>query len=80
LTVAVATDVEVPFAAIEAGLKPTVATLAGPVIWVSVLAPDTAGETELSVAVMVNAPAPRVDVIVAWYVPGAAPAATGPMC
>ena len=43
----------------------TVTTLAGPLTCVSVLAPATGGATELSVAVSVNVPAPRVDVTVA---------------
>jgi hypothetical protein len=65
LTVAVATDVDEPSAVSEPGLRPTVKAAAGPAVCVNLLVPETSGETEVSVAVMVNVPAVVLDVTVA---------------
>ena len=54
MTVAVAVLVEVPLAAIEAGANDTVTLAAGPAVCVSVACPETLGETELSVAVILT--------------------------
>ena len=56
-TVAVAVEVDVPFATIDAGFSATVTLVAGPVVWVSVAVPLTFGEADVSVAVIVACPA-----------------------
>jgi hypothetical protein len=75
--VAVATAVESPSAVIDGALNATITPAAAPRVCIRDAEPDRAGETELSVAVIVNVPVAGVDVIVAWYVPGAEPAVTG---
>jgi hypothetical protein len=64
LTVAVAVDVELPSARIEAGLSATATSVGWPTACLKVVAPATLGETELSVAAIVNVPAVVVAVIV----------------
>jgi hypothetical protein len=64
VTVAVAVDVELPSATIDAGANPTVTLLAG-AVWVRLACPDMLGETVLSVAVIVADPAVVELVIVA---------------
>jgi hypothetical protein len=79
VTVAVAVDIDVPFAVIDAGLKPTVTYAARPVVCVSVAVAFAFGETEVSVPVIVAVPGVVVDVIFATYVPAVAPAVTAPI-
>jgi hypothetical protein len=54
VTVAVAVDVVIPFAVIDAGLNPTTTLVAGPGVCVNVAVAATLGSTVLSVAVVVN--------------------------
>ena len=65
VTVAVAVLVDDPFATIDDGASPTTTLDAGPGVWVKVAWPETCGETELSVAVIVTACAAVELVIVA---------------
>jgi hypothetical protein len=53
-TLAVALVVELPLATSEPRESKTVTCAAGPGVWVSAACPDTLGETELSVAVIVT--------------------------
>ena len=62
---AVAVLVDVPLAMIELGDSVTATLEAGPAVWVSVACPETLGETELSVAVIVADPTVVELVIVA---------------
>jgi hypothetical protein len=80
VTVAVATDVEVPSAGIDDELRVIVMPLAGPGVCVSDADPRTAVGAEPSVAVIVYVPAVVVARIVAWYVPGAEPRRIVPTC
>jgi hypothetical protein len=66
VTVAVATDVDVPSAVIDGRLSETATPAAEPIVCVNVLAPETLGETEPSVAVIVNGPGVMLEVTVAW--------------
>ena len=54
VTRAVAVLVDVPLAMIELGDSVTATLEAGPAVWVSVAAPETLGDTVLSVAVIVT--------------------------
>jgi hypothetical protein len=69
VTVAVAVDVDDPFATIDDGTNPTITPVAGPTVCTNVPCPETCGETELSVAVIVGDPTVVELVIVAVYVP-----------
>jgi hypothetical protein len=69
VTVAVAVEVDVPLATIELGESETLTLVAGPGVCVSVACPDTLGETELSVAVIVACRTVVELVTVAEYVP-----------
>jgi hypothetical protein len=61
----VAVEVDDPFATIDGGTNPTLTLVAGPGAWVKVACPETCGEAELSVAVIVGAPIVVELVIVA---------------
>jgi hypothetical protein len=65
VTVAVAVEVDDPFATIDGGTNPTLTLVAGPGVWVNVACPLPCGETELSVAVIVTGCAVVELVIVA---------------
>lgn len=80
VSLAVAVDVDVPSAVIDAGDRDTVTLVAGPAVCVNVAVADRLEIADLSVAVIVPCPAVVVDVIVAWYVPGVEPAVTDPTC
>jgi len=56
VTLAVAVEVDVPFATIDTGERVTLTFDAGPTVCVNVAEPDTLGVTELSVAVIVAVP------------------------
>jgi hypothetical protein len=66
VTLAVAVDVEVPLAVIDAGDRDTVTSLAGPAVCVNVAVADRLKIADLSVAVIVACPAVVDEVIVAW--------------
>jgi hypothetical protein len=65
VTVAVAVDVETPFAVTDGGLSVSEIPVAGPASWVSVAAPEGCRLAVMSVAVIVACPATVVEVIVA---------------
>lgn len=65
VAVAVAVDVEVPLATIDAGETVSTRWAAGAVC-VSVAVPETLGLTDLSMAVIVDAPTEVDDVTIAW--------------
>ena len=65
VTVAVATLVLVPSAGIEEGASASATLVAGPAVWISFWLAETPPLTEVSVAVMLAAPAVVVEVIVA---------------
>ena len=56
MTVAVAVEVDVPLATIDAGLSATLTVPAVPAVCVSVAVPLTFGVTDVSFAVIVGAP------------------------
>jgi len=64
-TVAVAVEIDVPFAGIDIGANATLTVGAKTAVCVNIAVPDTLGETELSVAVIVAVPAVVELVIVA---------------
>jgi hypothetical protein len=79
VTVAVAVEVDVPLAVIDAGLNATVTYAARPVVCVNVAVPVAGVAGVESLALIVAVPGVVVDVIFATYVPGLAPAVAAPI-